>query len=616
MISSGDCKLIGLKYMLAVLLLSGSLAGTAQDMEQLFSGDRDSSGFWKRFISGEPFSIQGNYGASFRSYTASGVSNRQTPFNSTIYGNATAQVYRITIPVNFIINNLDEVSHPFSRDYFRGMLTNQRNRLSRLGISPYYKWIKVHAGHRYMSFSDYTLSNHNFLGGGVELTPGKFRFAAMAGRLAKAEPVDLALDRPNLPVYRRAGWGVKVGYGTQTDYIDLILFNAKDAPNSLGAALHPETGESVLPAENIVLGIKAQKQLIRNLSLDLEASRSGHTRNIEDPRVEGPGGGWSFDNRLFARRTSTVYGNALSANIRYKINKIQVGAGYQRIDPQFRTFGAYFFNDDLENYTCQVAGYGIRNFSFSGSFGLQRNNLDRSRAASYRRLIGSLNLNYQLNTWIMGVNYSNFQSAVNYVLSEQLDSLRVVIVTSDASVNVSKTIVGGSGTQHSIQFRAGEQAVNQNIESPTGNPATNMYYANLGYSLRLPSRWHFSANLDYNQNALSGTRQDRYGAGGKIGRSWLDNKLDMSIGTQAFRGSSPSDVRSSMQASHNLRLMWRITKLQSLQLQVNWVQNQRISGGQAERFSELIGSIGFNGQFEYKPFRKQDNRSQNIPSNE
>lgn len=36
---------------------------------------------------------------------------------------------------------------------------------------------------------------------------------------------------------------------------------------------------------------------------------------------------------------------------------------------------------------------------------------------------------------------------------------------------------------HNFNLRGGLQKVNQNLETPAGNPATNMYYANLGYNL-------------------------------------------------------------------------------------------------------------------------------------
>jgi hypothetical protein len=110
-----------------------------------------------------------------------------------------------------LLNNLSSPSAttPFAGGYFKDFFKNQKDRLSRFGASPHRGWFRAHLGDRYMSFSEYTMNNHNFRGAGVELTPGKFRFSAMGGRLAKAEPRNLAIDQPNFLEYERLGWGPK-----------------------------------------------------------------------------------------------------------------------------------------------------------------------------------------------------------------------------------------------------------------------------------------------------------------------------------------------------------------------------------------------------------------------
>ena len=562
--------------------------------------DRDSTEQWWRRWTNPDFSCTGNYGVNFRSYSAINGPERQTPLTSTLFLNTTFNINQVFIPVNLLVNNLDEINHPFHRGYWDGFLSNQRQRLSRLGFSPHYKWARVHVGHRYMHLSDFTLSNHNFLGGGVELNPGKFRFAAMAGRLAKAEPIDLALDRPNLPIYERVGWATKIGYGTAQEYIDLAIFGAKDDPNSLTI-----TGDDnlVLPAENLVFSLRGEKQLLKGLRTNFEIARSAHTRNRTDEILLNRRS-TLFNNGVFRERLSTVQGNAANAQIRYSLKKVQVGLQYQRIDPNFKTFGAYFFNDDLENYTIQLSGYGIGGFGFNGSLGVQRNNLDGSREATYRRIIGSFNASYQIKTWVFGVNYSNFQSEINYFLNPEADSLRVIIVTADASLNISKSIIQKGGTVHSLRFMGGRQGVNQNIATPTGDPATDMYYANLGYNLRLSNQWTGSLVLDYNRNSLSGTLQSRYGAGGRIGKLFWNRKLDLSLGSQMYIGSSKDTQRNTRQLNHTFRGVWRIHPLHQIQLQMNWIdtQNNRIASDSG--FSELIGTIGYTGRFAYQPGKK------------
>lgn len=108
-----------------------------------------------------------------------------------------------------------------------------------------------------MNFSKYTLSNLNFFGVGMMLEPDKLRVGAMYGRLAKAEPINLSLITPNLPVYQRIGWGTKIGYGDDKSSVDLILFTAKDDDQSISI---PSTYvKQVSPEANLVLGVQLQK---------------------------------------------------------------------------------------------------------------------------------------------------------------------------------------------------------------------------------------------------------------------------------------------------------------------------------------------------------------------
>lgn len=592
--------------LLILLLFCGAGAIKAQDVEEIIENIRDSTYFVEKIIDEVPFSISGDYGVLFRSYTTDGETNRQTPLNSMAYANITAQVEEIVIPINMILNNLDDFNHPFHRGYVDGIFTNVRNRLTRVGMSPYYKWIKLHAGHRYMTMSDYTLADHSFLGGGMELTPGNWRISAMAGRLAKAEPVDLAIDEYAFPVYRRTGWAVKLGYGTETDFIDVIMFQAKDDPKSLTD--DDLSDFSLQPAENMVLGIRGQKTIIENLDLDFEFARSGFTRNMEDEYVKDAHFFADYNQFLFRRKISTYYGNAINANLNYDLEKTQIGLSYQRIEPRFQTFGAYFFDVDIENYTLNLAGYGWGDFSFAGTAGLQRNNLDKSSLTTHKRLIGSVNLSYQLDTWSFGVDYSNYKSDIRYLMSSGFDSLKVVIVTSDASLNISKNIVSEGGWSQNINLLTGLQTVNQNIETPTGDPDTKMYYANLGYNIRTPRKWNYRLNLDYNQNSINELAQNRYGIGGQIGKAWFDDKLALSIGAQVYKSSANKGEISAMQSNQTMRIQWAMSDLHNLELQFSTIQNQRTDGLVKDKFSEMVISLGFNGQFGYTPQFLNSNR--------
>ena len=154
-----------------------------------------------------PVSLNGNLGANSTYYSASGIDNRQTPFTWMINGNLNARIYGIDIPITLL---LTEQQRSFTQPF------------NQFGLSPKYKWALAHVGYRSMVFSPYTLSGMTFFGLGLELNPGKVRFAAMKGRFQKAINEDTLSTSAITPTFKRTGYAVKLGYGTSATYIDLI----------------------------------------------------------------------------------------------------------------------------------------------------------------------------------------------------------------------------------------------------------------------------------------------------------------------------------------------------------------------------------------------------------
>ncbi|MEL7002204.1 MAG: hypothetical protein AAFN93_05645, partial [Bacteroidota bacterium] len=199
------------KILLYTLIISALVAhkGFAQNLENINEFTK------QKFIDFRgSFSITSNYYFSSRDF------NQQNPFRYVMSGNPILSVYGFDIPLSFTFANAN-----FS-------VTGPTN-FQRIGISPYYKWLKLHAGYRNISFSPYTLNNHVFFGGGVELTPGKWRIGVMYGRFNEAIEEDTTSTQALPPTYKRSGYAVKVGYGTDDNFVELSVLNAKDNPNSI-----------------------------------------------------------------------------------------------------------------------------------------------------------------------------------------------------------------------------------------------------------------------------------------------------------------------------------------------------------------------------------------------
>ena len=190
----------------------------------------------------------------------------QNPYRSDrfawrISGNPTAYIYGLAVPVSFTVGRQQrDVRYPTYQQF---------------GASPYWKWLKIHAGWRSLTFSPYTLAGHTFLGGGVELSPGRFRFAAIAGRFQRAR---LGSDGQQyfLPTFKRFGYGLKVGVGTERNFFDLLFFRAKDDPKSLQLV----DSAAITPAENSVIGFSSRFSFLKKWSLTMDGAASAFTRNI------------------------------------------------------------------------------------------------------------------------------------------------------------------------------------------------------------------------------------------------------------------------------------------------------------------------------------------------
>ena len=128
-----------------ILFLHIVLSSSAQDIEQLTKADPVawSGGLtWSNIFTWPKDSASQ---VTTYSYYISGS------LNTTIFG-------VVCVPINFAYTNntlSSTVTYPFNR----------------FALTPSYKWVKLHIGYSQMTFSTYTMAGHDFLGGGVELTP-------------------------------------------------------------------------------------------------------------------------------------------------------------------------------------------------------------------------------------------------------------------------------------------------------------------------------------------------------------------------------------------------------------------------------------------------------------
>lgn len=596
-------------FLLACLFLPVlNFSQSAADLEDLEKVSQ--KGFFKSYFSGffknmkktEPFSMSGGIGFDSRFYSAWDIDPRQPRQFYVLNAQTNFNLYKINIPFSALLTFSGlQYTVPGSP----GLREKHREKLNRIGLSPHYRWLTLHAGHRNLSFSRFTLNNLTFLGGGVEANPGKVRVGAMYGRLAKAEPVDLSLFELNVPVYKRLGYSVKVGYGTDSDFLDVIFLNAWDDPNSLTFT----TPQAAFAARNAVVGVNARKTLFGKFQAFAELARSATTRDINAARDESITAPFPFSG--IEPTVNSSFSDAFDGGLDYNGGKFGCGVQYTRIDPDYTTFGAYFFNNDIENFLGKGNLSLLKGrLSLNGSLGVQRDNLNDLKPTTIRRVIGSGNANLAPGKiWNLGLNYSNYSSNIQYVLNPDLDSLNVVVVTQDMGAVLTVNLPASGKNKNTINLIANLQDITDDVINPTTSSEAQMFITALIYSWTAAEKGlSLSANVNYNHNNLPSIEMSRWGMGVGVNKQFLKNKISSGLNLGIFRNQMTGMIdQTATTMQVNARLNYQISRAHGLQFNAILLNKNAPTSpttGQGG-FTEMTANIGYRYNFQYNPFKKE-----------
>ena len=375
----------------------------------------------------QPVSLHGNISLQTEFYQANGIPFRRKPFQVTLAGNPILSIYSFQIPFSFIISNItSSFGHPFNQ----------------FGISPKYKWIQAYLGYQNIRFSDYTLGGRRIFGAGVDLTPGKWRFGFIYGRFQKAVNPDSAITGvvPGTairltPRFRQIGWGAIAQYGSdQKGHIKLTFFKGRDVASSLPAQTYLTKPK---PEANTALSLAFAIPFGKHLLWDNELAVSAFTRDIEAPAYDLGNTGFNWLNPVFTPRVSSQYLTAVHSALRFKMNTVTTSLELERIDPDYRSMGAIYLQNDVQSAALSIQ-WRSKTGKLSGlvSGGLQENNVGHQLKQTSHRAIGRGMLNWQ-PTQKFGVSalYSNYGLSRKGNTDSPVDTFGVRQVNSNLSLS-------------------------------------------------------------------------------------------------------------------------------------------------------------------------------------
>ncbi len=532
--------------------------------------------------------VKGGISLANNFYGVSGISNRLSPYTYMLTGNLNINLYGIAVPLSFSYSNQN-----FS----------YRQPFNIIGASPSYKKYKAHIGYRNLTFSPYTLSGHNFLGGGFEYNGEKFAVVIMSGRLLKAVNYDSS-NVNALPAFKRMGGGIKLTYKNKGDELSLINFYAKDDINSIDSV--PDS-YGLQAQQNVVWGISAKKMLGKKFTIGADLAKSAWTKDITaEPISKESNSSPSIFYIKFNQSTLTY--NAVKFNMKYDFTLFTLGAAYERVDPEYRTLGSYYFNNDLESVTLNAStALFKKKVTLAGSGGLQHDDLNHLKASKMQRTVGSLTMGIAATKRLnFNFSYSNFYSYLNIkpvgvqlIPGAQIDTLNYTQISQTITGAVSYKLLESDNVSKMINFSSSQMSAKSKQESKS--QLNNMVNATLAYTIawkKSGSALGFS--LNGNQSTYDTTNTVYAGLGINGSMPLMHKKLRTSLGLNTNQNYQ-NNILVAYLISINNSYSYKLGKHQSLAASIRYTGRTKIANTTEGRyntsFNEFLGSITYNYNF-------------------
>lgn len=542
----------------------------------------------------KPFSFSGGISFNQIFYASRGAQAHRDPYSYFASGNTNLSFYGWSIPLSFnISNHKTSFSQPFNQ----------------YAIHPTWKWITAHAGYTSMSFSPYTVNGHIFCGGGIDLEPeGRWKLSAFYGRLLKASEPETPGYAP--PSYQRMGYGLKASFGEGSNSIDVILFRAADDAHSIH---QPPDSLGVTPHENLVVSAGGTKRILKHFILKAEIATSALTKDTRAEETEHAHP-LARSAILFQPRLSSAYYQAYKTSLDYQLDGWLLGAAYERIDPGYRTLGAYYFNNDLENITANASA-GLRDgkLNVAVSAGVQRDNIDKTKLSTMRRMVGSLNVNYtpsqRLNvsaSWSSFQTYTNirpqFETINQLTPYDNLDTLNFTQISRNASLSGMYALGESEDTRKNIQINLSWQDASDQQGAHQAYAGTSFYNLNAGYAFtRVAQNLSVAVTWNTTLNDAPFIRTRMLGPNASVSKSFLGRKLRTTF-SSSYNQTYSNGSRTSTILNGRLNAVVSVKGKHNIGISAVLVDRRLAEA--SRNITEFTATMGYNYSFAARQIKK------------
>jgi hypothetical protein len=554
-------------FILTFLLLALSVGIiNGQDLSQLKTSD--------------PVKISGSVGTQNTFFMSSNNLGYRSPFSNNLFMNLNMSFYGFDVPLAFYYaNNNSGFTHPFVQ----------------FGMSPRYKSLQLHLGYRSMNFSSYTYSGLNFLGAGLEYNWKIIRIGVFAGTLNQAINDDPMLPSPRMPLYKRNAFGAKVGIGNSSNYVDLIVFKAKDDTISV----LPTWRHQLVGLENLVVGTSARISVGKFLVLSSDIAGSVFTNDMSALELMSP----ELEPLMnyFTPRLSTTFRYAGDIKASLRLGTLNLMATYRHIQPDFYSLGTSFFNHNL-----QSLGLNLNTLFFSNrvvvslSAHAQEDNVSKRQLYTNRAMVYTANATARL-TQIFNLTgtYNGFNQNQTDGRAVINDSVRIDRLMHNFTLSPSINLMKGT-LAHSYSGNL-NLSMNKNQNPVVQDPGDiNTLAAGLGYNLSMTER---KLNLMANWNLQNSTSDfhtfssNIFGIGA-VKRLLPDGTLNISINSNLALSNVNDDMKGvSVMTSAGASYTYNQKHSANFRFNLNSINNHNREGLYSVSGTDMTIGVGYTYTF-------------------
>ncbi len=314
-----------------------------------------------------------------------------------------------------------------------------------------------------------------------------------------------------------------------------------------------------------------------------------------------------------ANQSSSVH-SAYNAKLNYVGKGYTIGGAYEKIDAGYQTYGAYYFNNDIENYTLNTTRTlfkGKVNIGLNG--GLQRTNLSSEKLSSMNRYLFACNIQYAISKRVnANFTYSNFQSYTrvrqlsqveNSNLPRELNGNPDTLNFVQISQSMGGSVVWGLSNpvnktiKKTMTFNSNYQTSSDNTSQNGANAGVQFVNTNINYSQQfVPQAFNFGIGINSSYNGSTAGSLILLGPVGNVTKSFFAKKLKVALNC-TFSNTLRQGVRTGYVVNSRITCNYTFLKKHSFNSYLTFIHKDELYSGRRTTFSELTFNSGYSYSF-------------------